>query len=58
MKKKVMMNLLILVITVTICFSQTFINKEYEFVQWSMPDNWPAYEGSFMPGVAYLHHLR
>ncbi len=55
MKKKVMMNLLILVITVTICFSQTFINKEYEFVQWSMPDNWPAYEGSFMPGVAYYN---
>ncbi len=55
MKKALLFAFLFLFLTITIIFSQNFIKKEYEHVQWNMPDDWQTYEESFMPGVAYYN---
>jgi len=55
MKKTILLTTLLLTFAVIIVFSQNFVNKQYEFVQWNMPDDWQTYEKSFMPGVAYYN---
>src|SRR6056297_2433392 len=55
MRKKALVILLLFVCVITISFSQTFIKKVYDFVQWQMPDDWKIYEESFLPGAAYYN---
>ena len=55
MKKTLALIVLFSAILLTIVSAQNYVEREYDFVYWSMPDDWQPFNEDFMPGVEFYN---